>query len=157
MDEIVIKINFDRSVSIKNVEIGSMQESGVTTLVFEFDDELVALAENVYFFVHVKDETYPYILHDKKIIIGKDITQHRRVKANVVISTADYTTNTEKILGEKVWISDTFTLWCKMNHINEEAVSNVEGVVHLAVEEAEKRITQSTIDAYEEKILGGRW
>lgn len=115
MDQINIQVYADRKLSQSMVNIGSMQESKVVKLVFQLEEELVALGGNVYLFISYDGETYPYLLTDRTLIVERELTQRKKSQANVVISTTE---DTENPMQDVVWISKTLTLTTDKNSIN---------------------------------------
>jgi len=145
MYEITIQAYGSRRLSEKLLHIGNMQENKITKIIFELDDDIAALGGNVYLFISVDGQTYPYRLKDNAIEIGCDITQHRRVKSNLVVSVSDHPTEIKSILDGAVWISDNLELWVDKNNINKESVSETEFLM------------QQAVNDFEDSILGGEW
>ena len=75
MDNVIIQVYANRKLSKKTVDIGNMQENEVTKLIFELDEDIVALGGNVYLFVSYDGESYPYPLTDNSLVIGRELTQ----------------------------------------------------------------------------------
>lgn len=123
MNEIKIQVLANRKLSKKVVDIGNMQENKVTKLIFELEEDIVTLGGNVYLFVSYDGSTYPYPLRDSTFEIGRELTQRKKVEANVVVSDSD---NSENLLEGVMWISNTLTLVTDKNSINVNAINETE-------------------------------
>ena len=123
MSDINIQVYANRKMSKKTVDIGNMQENKVTRLVFELHEDIVALGGNVYLFVSYDGNSYPYPLTDNALVIGREITQRKKTHTNIVISTSE---DTENLLNDVVWISDTLTLLVDKNDINIDSINEQE-------------------------------
>ena len=123
MDNITIQVHANRKLSKKTVDIGNMLENKVTKLIFELDEDIVALGGNVYLFVTYDGESHPYPLTDNTLIIGRELTQRKKSEANIVVSTSE---DTDNILDGAVWVSNTLVLLTDKNNINIDAINEQE-------------------------------
>lgn len=123
MNDIIIQAYSNRKLSKKTVDIGNMQENKVTKLIFELDEGIAALGGNVYLFISYDGSTYPYPLEDNAIEIGRELTQRKMTYANLVVSASD---DSEDLLKDVVWISNTLTLLTDKNSINIDSINEQE-------------------------------
>ena len=113
----------DRKLSKKTVDIGNMQESGVTRLKFSLEEDIQALGGNVYLIASYDGESYPYPLREGEIEIGREFTQRVKTPVNLIVSTSKDINNP---LNGVVWISNTLTLVVDKNSINVDAINEQE-------------------------------
>ena len=143
----VIKIHAyaNRKLSERLIRVGNMRENQITKLKFELDEDIIALGGNVFLFVNVDGETFPFPLKDHSIQLGREITQNKRVKTNLVISQAPIEDRVSSIMDGVVWISDTLELWSDYNSIDVESLNATEVLIYQALND------------FENSFLGGEW
>lgn len=122
MDNITIQVFSNRKLSKKSVNIGNYHENNVTKLIFEMDEDIIALGGNVYLFLSYDGSSYPYPLVDNSVVIGSELTSRKKIYANIVVSTSEG----DNVLDGTIWISDTFLLMADKNNINVDDINEQE-------------------------------